>query len=222
MDDNNHKKENMSTNIAKKHIKICIDAKKIFINNQSKLSAFNNHSELSVFIATHSGELYRELGMSSGEDFWSLQLRSPQKNERLKNPDVIVTKGKKVEYFIEVKWGAVDECPFSKSDIMTIIRGSEKEKMKRSREEGGTLKCRGYAISNGQHFKSDEFTEEDCFNVNDETKFLLVSDFQMMKDVFYIKDYKDILSQLKEQSDIFQIADIYKKVDDVPSLADII
>ena len=46
--------------------------------------------------------------------------------------DITVVK-KKVEYFIEVKWGAIKGCSVSDSDIKTIIKGSEKEKMKRNR-----------------------------------------------------------------------------------------
>ena len=44
----------------------------------------------------------------------------------------------------------------------------------------------------------------------------------MMKDIFPRKDYKDILLQLKRQSDIFQIADINKKIEDVPSFKEMI
>jgi len=212
MEANNPRKE-MSISIAKKHIQICIGTKKIFQNN---------HPELSVYIATHSGKLYNDLGKLSGKDFWSLQLRSSLDNKGLKNPDIIVTNGKKVKYFIEVKWGAIEGCSVSDSDIKTIIKGSEKDKMKRARKLGGDLKCNGPAITNSQHYYNTEFLENEVFFVNKESKFLLVSDFQMMKEVFDVKDYEDILFQLKRQSDIFQIADINKKVDDVPSLEDII
>jgi len=179
--DNNHKKENMSTKIAKKHIKICMETKETFQNK---------YSGVPVFIATHPEGLYRDLGMSSGEDFWSLQLKSFPENKKLKYPDVIVTNGKKVEYFIEVKWGAVEGCSFSNSDIKKIVFGDEMEKMKRARLLGGELSCNGPAIINGHHYKSEEFTHKESFDVNEETKFLLISDFQKMKDVFSVKDFR--------------------------------
>jgi len=210
---NNHKKEDFSTRIANKHIEICRKTKKIFQSKRPKSS---------VFIATHTGKWYKKLGILSGEDFWSLQLRSSTDNRKLKYPDVIVTNEKMVEYFIEVKWGAVIGCRFFQSDIKEIVKGSEKDNMNKARQKGGDLHCNGPAISDGQHFKSDKFTVNKIFFVEKETEFLLVSDFQMMKDVFSIKDYKDMLSQLKEQSDIFQIADIYRKVDDIPYLGDIL
>ena len=214
MIDNNHQNEENSLEIAKKHVQISIKVKEII-----------NHlcSQYNVYLATHGHRpIYKNVELESGEKFWSLQLRSNTDNKELKRPDVIITDSEFVKYFIEVKWGAIPNCKFSKSDIKEIVKGSEKNKMKKARENGGVLKCNGPAIVNGQHYYSKKFLHRKKFIVNDETSFLVVSYFKIIKDIFTEKEYGNILLQLKRQSDIFVLADIHEHVDDIPSLQEII
>lgn len=211
---NNYQKEKISLDKAEKHVQISLKVRDII--NQM-------YPKYCVYLATHCRDKnYKEKEKESGEKFWSLQLRSYTDKEGLKHPDIIVTDSEIIKYLIEVKWGVINGCLVSDSDIKTIVKGSEKNKIKKARQLGGILHSNGPAISNGRHYFNNEFIEKKEFIVNNETKFVLVSDFQMMKDVFAIKDYKDILLQLKEQSDIFVLADIHKHVGDILSLQEII
>ena len=209
------KQENGTASIqkAQKHVKISLEVRDVI----NKI-----YPKYCVYIATHTagrhGGNYRKTEEESGKKFWSLKLLSSPERKKLKDPDVIVSDGNKVKYLIEVKWGVINGCSATDADISKPERG----KIEQARHLGGICHIRGPAITNGQHYYSKEFVEKKKSEVDTDTKFVLVSDFQTMKDVLPTKKYEDILFQLKEQSDIFVLADIHKHVDDIPSLQEII
>lgn len=203
----------MSIQKAKKHVQISLEVRDII-----------NHTcpKYCVYLATHAlgrhGVNYQKIEEESGEKFWSLPFYSQISREgKLKEPDLIVTDGNVVKYLIEVKWGAIEGCP----DTDAFISENDRGKIKNAHHFGKKFKIRGPVIKDSKRYDK-ESRECKYFDVDKNIKFILVSDFQKMKDVFPSKKYQDILSQLKEIRETFIIADIHKRVDDIPSLKKII
>lgn len=209
------KKENGTASIqkAQKHVKISLEVR----------DAINKtYPKYCVYLATHAVGRhvvnYQKIEEESGENFWMLPFYSQISREgKLKEPDLIATDGNVVKYLIEVKWGAIEGC----SETDAFISENDRDKIKNAHHFGKKFKIRGPVIKDSKRYDK-ESRECKYFDVDKNIKFILVSDFQKMKDVFPSKKYEFLLSQLKEQNDIFVLADIHEHVDDIPSLQEII
>jgi len=206
------KKENKLKEKAQKHIEISLEVKKL---------VKRKCQEYCVYLATHpTSNDYKEMEKKSEGDFWSLKLRTHPDKIGLKDPDLVITEGDSVKYLIEVKWGAIKGC--TTSDVESILKNPDLDKIKKARCLGGKCSVHGPFVKNGHYCETEENKEWEKFDVDDSTKFILVSDFKMMKEELPDKKYEDLISQLKKQKDIFNLADINKQVDDIPSLEEII
>jgi len=193
--------EKMLRSKAKKHIEINIELKKI---------VKKKHSEYSMHLATHSKEYYKEIEKESGEKFYGIRLYSgpkPRVDNRVKDPDILVSNGDNAECIIEVKWGAIYGCVHS--DLNDFE--SDLNKMEKFNPESHWT-CRVDGTDN--------------FEVNDKTRFILVSDFDKAINVVGKKNIEAILSRLQSKFQklniTFEFADIYKRVDNIPSLQEMI
>ncbi len=204
-----------SRKMAEKHIQICLD-----IKNMIKKKCENYHVYVATYGTGKQGIPYRKREEESGEEFWSINLWqfSEGKNaKKVKQPDVIVTNGSRVEYLIEVKWGTMKGYP--KSDLE--IEKDDFEKMISARSDGMCCRIHGPAVQDHQRYDNHEFTTEEDFKVDNQTKIVLVSDFYSVKTELDSR-YKDILSRLKELENNVIFADINKRVGDIPSLQEVI
>ena len=196
------KNESMSKKKAEKHIDISLEVKSI-INQKCP--------NYDVYLATYPARaIYKKIEKTRGEEFYGIALYSsstPRRNNKVKEPDILVSDGKNAKFIIEVKWGAINGC--SSSDLKDFE--SDLNKMKKFNPENHWT-CR---ISG----KND-------FIVNDKTRFILVSDFNKAINVLGKKKFEEVLSRLQSKFQKlnidFELADIYKRVDDIPSLQEII
>lgn len=196
----NENNEFLSQQKAKKHIRLCLEAKK-----QIK----KNYPDYCVYLATHSsgrhGLKYQKIENESGEKFWKLPYYSQiSRKGKLKEPDIVVVDGNIVKYIIEVKWGAIDGC----SDTDALLNEKEIDRIEKAFNFGKKVK-----ISKNETF---------IFDVDENMKFILISDFQKMKDMLSKQKYNEILTRLKDLQKKIILADISSNVDDIPSLNKII
>ncbi len=196
---------------ADKHIRLSIKIKDII----NKI-----HPEWKVYIATYTtgtaGKIYQKIEEESGEEFWSIKLHSWIDNSELKDPDLIVVSEEKTKYAIEVKWGAVKGI--FDTDILNFLGYLERKKNRDAREYGRTCYVRGPAVKDTVRYRHEEFPPEKMFTVDDETQFLLVSDFCTLRDTIDYQKYQKILFELEDQKDICDYLDIDNNLDDIISL----
>ncbi len=194
--------ESISKKIAEKHIDISLKAKSII--NQK-------YPDYDVYIATHDAKkIYPNIEKTRGEKFYDIKLYSsstPRRENEVKQPDILVSDGNYAKYIIEVKWGAIDGSPWSDFRYFE----SDLEKMKKfNLESHWTCRING---------KND-------FIVNDKTRFILLSDFNKTITVLGKEKFEEIFSRLKSKfknlNINFELADIQKHVDDIPSFLKII
>ncbi len=154
---------------ANKHIKICIAVKKIIEN-----------AELKIYLATHltgrAGKIYGSLEEQTGEEFWSLRMyssKTPDERSRVKDPDIIAVKNDRIKYVVEVKWGFVSNYTNS-TDLMSIFKETEMNEIKNMIDKSQVCRVIGPKV-----YGSTRVNQNKKFNFfrNEETKFLLVSDF---------------------------------------------
>jgi len=196
---------------AQKHINLNLSIKQIF---EQRCPEYN------VYLATHTrSPIYLEFEEKSKEEFWSLKLRTPKNHRPIKDPDIIITDNDNAIFLIEVKWGGIDG--YSTTDLK--IDEKTLKKMLSGYQFGGDCSMRGPATRNGKRYKNEEFLIKKNATVDDKTQFILVSDFQSLKGLFGLKQYKEIVDELKQQlQNSYVIADIHEQVDDIPCLENII
>lgn len=201
----NNLKEEMLKQKAEKHIQICIKSERI-----SK----KKHPNYGVYIATHPQAEYKKIEKASGKDFWSLILYSERTNPgKIKEPDIILTESNRVKYVIEVKWGALNGSKDTDiKELFDVI-----DNIERIRYEGCICTRNGPVVSDG-YLNNKKNYKELVYSLDNSTKILVVSDFALIKD-----KKPNIFSQLKKElNNIVILADINRRVDDIPSLQEII
>ena len=192
--------EELSKQKAQKHLKISLEAKKLIKQK---------YPDYCVYLATHSsgkhGRNYQGIEEKSGEKFWKLPYYSQiNRKGKLKEPDIVVADGNIVKYLIEVKWGAIDRC----LDTDALLSKKERDKIEKA-----------YLL--GKKFKICKL-EPVIIDIDKKMKFILISDFQKMKEIFSAKKYIEILSRLKEIKETIIITDIYSSDDEIPSFGETI
>ncbi len=197
---------------AKKHIGISLRVKQA-INTR--------FPDYGVYVATYTsgktGQIYQRVEEETGEEFWSIRAWRPPLNLRLKDPDVLVTDQRVVKFVIEVKWGAISGC------TTPDIRPSYDELSKMANLLSGSAYCRvrGPATHKGMRYPSIAFLNEINYWTNDETGLVVVSDFQMAKEMLGGR-YSEAIHRWKSVSSSLLLADISERVGDIPSLQELL
>ncbi len=193
---------------ARKHIGISLRVKEI---------ASRCYPNCDIYIATYtagrSGQSYQAIEEQSGLEFWSIRGLAHPTNERIKDPDVLITSDDQVKVLIEVKWGAIPQ------GLKTDMKAENKEWEDLRRLLGGPAKCRvrGPAVKACRRYRSEDFTIVRDFCVNDETKAIIVSDFGLMKQVLPT-EYRAVTVGWRRAGTNILLADIHTQVDAIPLL----
>lgn len=197
--------------IANKHTDISVRTKQI-VNASCP--------DCRVYIATYrtgtAGQEYQQIEQGSGEDFWSIKAWSPPPHHRLKDPDLVVTHGQQVRYMVEIKWGAMPKR--KGSDL--LIDSKEQAKIQNLLQGSVMCRVRGPAIENRRLYKSHEFQEQRDYWTNTRTQLLLVSDFGLLKELSNA-DFQESVKIWKRAYKDLLIADIRTRVDEIPSLVEL-
>jgi len=160
--------------IAKKHIDISLKIEDI-------VKEFN--LPYITYIATYgigrSGQAYQRIEEESMRTYYSIKMYStnpPAQHSQVKDPDVVIIEDRKVKYAIEVKWGYGEKATIE-SDLFKVFTGDEYERHLQAVKTGKIIRVRGPACEEGNRYRSKQFGFERNFEVTDETKYIVVSDF---------------------------------------------
>ena len=196
--------------IAKKHIDISIRVKQI---------AGHSCPHCHVYLATHrigkAGQFYQHIEQVSGEEFWSVKAWTPPPRHNLKDPDVVITQWNQVEFFVEVKWGAVRGG--TNTDL--LLSPEEWGRMARLLDRSAICRARGPAVKDGRCYHSPLPLRGD-YSINDNTKLVIVSDFLLVKELLGA-ELQEFLRLWKSANVDILVADINIGVGKIPSFQEV-
>lgn len=199
--------------IAKKHIEISIKTKQI---------AQVICRDCLVYIATYTtgkaGQVFQRIEEQSAEEFWSIKAWTPPPRRRLKDPDLIITHDDRVKFLVEVKWGTVPGNT-STDLLMGLKEWAKMDRLLRA----SVIMCRvrGPAVKDGRRYKGAEFPIKIDYLTDKNSILVLVTDFAAVKRELNPK-FQRFIESWKCTSPRFLIADINTRVDEIPSLQEIL
>ena len=144
------------------------------------LSGYN--PDYSIFLATHSqgtkGPKYIPIERNSNGVFWAISMFTkpiPTREGNVKDVDMIVVLDDVIIYVIEVKWG--DVC-IDSTDITEIFQSSTIEKIRKMVNQSVMCQVTGPKVERGELVRKSDKKQ---INLDNDTIFLLISDFFSMK-----------------------------------------
>lgn len=199
--------------IARKHISISLQLKHIVSVTRR---------DLGVFVATYTsgarGQSYQSIEEASGEEFWSIKAWTPPPppRRRLKDPDLIITRGSEVRFLVEVKWGAVEGRPGS--DLQMNDR--EWAEFQNILHQPADCIIHGPAVQNHRRFKSP-LPLQGAYRITPNTNLVLVSDFQTATRLA-APVVVGLLARSRTIDPRFLIADINSRVGIIPAFEELL
>lgn len=199
--------------IAEKHIDISIKTKQI---------AKSNCKDCVVYIATYPigrpGQSFQRIEEQSGEEFWSIKAWTQPPHHHLKDPDVIITQDDRVKFLVEVKWGMVPGRA-STDLLMSPQEWAKLSQLLQTKEF--ICRVRGPAVRKGKRFRAANFRVEKDYTTDVDSKLVLVTDFFSVKQKM-TEMFDQFMALWKKTHPSFPIADINIRVDEIPSLEEIL
>ena len=202
--------------IAQKHISVSLQIEDIV-----KELGLTYKTFIGTYGTGRSGQAYQTIEEESGRTYYSLKMYStnpPLQQSQIKDPDVVIVDAHFAKYIIEVKWGYITSAPIE-SDLFKIFKGKEYERHLQATIQGKVVRVRGPACAKGIRYRSNQFTFIQNYEVMNNTKYLVISDFynlhRQSPDQFN-KLYQNII----KNKDNMIFLDIKQEVMDIPSLKD--
>jgi len=203
---------NHSFAIAQKHINVSLQIEDIV--KELGLS-------YKTFIGTHATGAYQTIEEGSGRTYYNLKeysTNSPKQQSQIKDPDVVIVDTHFVKYIIEVKWGYITDVPIE-SDLFKIFKGDEYVKHIRATIQGKVVRVRGPACAKGIRYRSNQVTSTLNYEVSNNTKYLVISDFYNL----YRQSpgqFNKLNQNIIKNKDNMIFLDIKQEVKNIPSLKD--